>query len=489
MTNRVLVKSSHSFPERHGMLTRLLVLMPLAAWGTDRTCRADLRDDVLAAARRATRFYFKEVSSQGGYLWRYSADLALREGEGVADASTVWVQPPGTPAVGEAYVRLYEATSEPLFLEAARAAADALRRGQLRSGGWNDGFSFKPAARKRYAFRTDPKQPGQRNNSSLDDDKTQSVLRFLMQLDRVLQFKDATVHEMTMFGLDQLLAAQYPNGAFPQVWGEQREQPDVESKPARFPDSWPRMYPGHQQYWNRYTLNDNLMPDVISTLFLAEETYGDPKYRAAARKAADFLLLARLPEPQPAWAQQYHFSMEPAWARRFEPPAVSGSESQGILKLLIDLYRRTGDRKYLEPIPRSIAYLKESRLPDGQLARFYELKTNRPLYFTRSYVLTYDDSDLPTHYGFKVPSDLDKIERDYLAVQKQKVPASGKATHRLSNDVEQKARRAIDELDDRGAWVTDDGLRFQKHDGPVINMSVAVRHFNALAAYLAASAP
>lgn len=65
------------------------------------------------------------------------------------------------------------------------------------------------------------------------------------------------------------------------------------------------------------------------------------------------------------------------------------------------LYIRTGGRKYLAPIPRALAYLKASQLPDGLLARFYELKTNKPLYFTKDYQLTHDDSDVPTHYGFK----------------------------------------------------------------------------------------
>ena len=97
-----------------------------------------------------------------------------------------------------------------------------------------------------------------------------------------------------------------------------------------------------------------------------------------------FFVLAQLPEPQPAWAQQYDHEMHPAWARKFEPPAVSGGESQGVIRTLMTLYRRTAavtddaDR-FLEPIPRAIAYLRRSLLNDGRLARFYELETNRPL--------------------------------------------------------------------------------------------------------------
>ena len=78
---------------------------------------------------------------------------------------------------------------------------------------------------------------------------------------------------------------------------------------------------------------------------------------------------------------------------------------------LLTLYRVTGKEKYLKPIPSAPKYYSQSVLPDGQLARFYELKTNNPLYFTKSYKLTYSDSDLPAHYRFKVKSKLDRIQQ------------------------------------------------------------------------------
>jgi len=80
--------------------------------------------------------------------------------------------------------------------------------------------------------------------------------------------------------------------------------------------------------------------------------YGQAEYRAAVHKAGVFILLAQMPEPQPAWAQQYDRDMHPSWARKFEPPAVTGGESQGVMRTLLDLYRMTGDKKYLEPLPR-----------------------------------------------------------------------------------------------------------------------------------------
>ena len=55
------------------------------------------------------------------------------------------------------------------------------------------------------------------------------------------------------------------------------------------------------------------------------------------------------------------------------------------MRTLIQLYRRTGQQKYLGAIPSALDYLASSPLSDGRLARLYELKTNCPLYFTRLY--------------------------------------------------------------------------------------------------------
>lgn len=70
------------------------------------------RQEAAQALRKAVEFFHSEVSCQGGYLWRYSGDLALREGEGKASRTMVWVQPPGTPTVGQACLEAYEYTGD-----------------------------------------------------------------------------------------------------------------------------------------------------------------------------------------------------------------------------------------------------------------------------------------------------------------------------------------------------------------------------------------
>jgi hypothetical protein len=164
--------------------------------------------------------------------------------------------------------------------------------------------------------------------------------------------------------------------------------------------------------------------------------------------------LAQLPDPQPAWSQQYNYAMQPIWARRFEPAAVTGGESQDAMETLLQIFENTGDKKYLEPIPRALAYLKASLLPDLRLARYYELKTNRPLYMVRKsdvYSLTYDDSKLPDHYGWKVASRLDEIEQHYRAASTGK-PAP--ATVPSGGELESQVRQIIADLDAQGRWIT-----------------------------------
>ena len=99
-----------------------------------------------------------------------------------------------------------------------------------------------------------------------------------------------------------------------------------------------------------------------------------------------------MPDPQPGWAQQYNYDMVPIWARKFEPPAITAWEAQDVMETLIKISHHTGDKKYLEPIPRALAYYKKCLLPDGRVARYYELKTNKPLYMDQNYKLTYDES-------------------------------------------------------------------------------------------------
>ncbi len=468
-----------------------VVLLPSLAPAND----ADLREQAAKSLRKATEYFRKEVATEGGYLWRYSDDLKRREGEHLATDTQVWVQPPGTPSVGMAFLTAYEATGDRYYLEAAREVANALVKGQLRSGGWDYVIEFDPPKRKAIAYRVDKDNEKGRNGTTFDDNTSQAALRLLMRVDQALEFKDKPIHEAAEYALGSLLKAQYPNGAWPQRYDEFPDPKKFPVKRASFPESWSRTHPA-ADYRGFYTFNDNSIADLIDTMLEASRVYKEPKYQAAAEKAGAFILLAQMPDPQPAWAQQYDADMHPAWARKFEPPAVSGGESQGVMRILLALYRETGDKKYLEPIPRAIKYLRDSRLPDGRLARFYELKTNKPLYFTKDYQLTYKDDDLPTHYAFKVSNGLDQIEREYERLKKldpaelKKPPRVSKPN--LSDGLTAQTKAVIAALDDKGRWIEDGRLRNHGADDPtrrIISTQTFIKNAGILSNYLAASRP
>lgn len=463
-------------------MKRWFLAVVLVTWGGAELPGAEpTRSEAVAALKRAVEFFRGECSAGGGYIFRLSGDLSRREGEGKVGVSTAWLQPPGTPSVGQAYLDAYQHTGEEFLLAAAKEAALALVRGQLESGGWYHRIEFAPEDRRRFGYRVEEDHGGRQiNETTFDDDKSQSAARFLMRLDKELDFSDPTIHEATLYALDAFVGAQYQNGAWPQRYAQ--PPGDVEIKRATFPEQWSRTFPG-ADYRGHYTLNDNTISDLVDTMLLAGDIYQNDRYLDAAKRAGDFLLLAQLPEPQPGWAQQYDAKMQPAWARKFEPPAVTGGEAQGVMKTLLKLAQRTGEAKYLTAVEPALNYYRRSLLPDGRLARFYEIGSNRPLYFTRDYKLTYSDSDMPTHYSFKVSSRLDRLQTEHARLSSGRAASADRPSQIITG---QQARQLMDALDERGAWVQKGRMRYHGADDPTtetIESSTFCRRLVDLARY------
>lgn len=460
------------------------LVIPLIIFSLLRTANAAAAGDAEKALRRAAAFFRESVAASGGYLWLYSADLSKREGEGKAAATQAWVQPPGTPSVGEAFLDAYAATNDPYYLDAARETAMALVRGQLMSGGWDYRIEFDPEKRGNFSYKSDGTTGGF-NTSTLDDDTTQSAVTFLIRVHQAIGEPDTAIDGAIAYALDSLMAAQYPNGAWPQRFIAPPDPAKYPVVKATYPDSWPREWTA-RDYKSNYTFNDGGIVDMIDLMLLAYKIYGDARYRESALRGGEFILLAQMPDPQPAWAQQYDAAMHPVWARKFEPPAITGGESQGILRGLIRLYDATGDKRFLEPIPTAIQYFRSSLLPDGRLARFYELQTNRPLYFTKDYKLTYSSDDMPTHYSFIVGSGLDGIQADYdRAVSRGPRPEAPESTPSAAGIDE-----IIAKLDSRGAWVEPGSLKTFGNDDPtrdIISSATFSRNVRALCSFIRAN--
>lgn len=403
------------------------------------------------AMRKAGEYWATKVASYGGFVWEYSTDLTShRRGEsGDLPLSTNWVQPPGTPSVGMAFLKAYEATGEKLYLDAALNAGKCLVFGQLECGGWHYSIEHDPKQNKnRYWHLVRDMVPGVeklRNVATFDDDNTQSATRFLMELDKFVD--DPEIDAAIQRALQCFLNAQYRDG----LWD----------------GAWPQCYPPPLKGYGRYpTFNDNTMNDCVRTMLAAYKQYGKSEYLESVKKCLEFYLRSQQPPPQAAWAQQYDENLKPAWARRFEPPAICGCESSGNMQLLMDMYIEFGDQRYLDAVGKAIEWYKRSRIggteENGIWARFYELGTNKPLYFTRTYKLVYTDDDLPVHYSFKGNYGVNRCMRRYEEIKKYgRQYFLDKLSHSPTpEELAAKAQSMTDKIqniiaaqDDQGRWV------------------------------------
>lgn len=466
-----------------------ILFVPLRAHGE----QGPSEQEVLKALRKATEFLTTKVANHGGYHGTYAVDLSYgRSGKGGAGPTQISATGGTTPLMGLAFLDVFEATGDRYYLEAARSAAHAMVKGQMCSGGWDYNTELDPAKRKNYHYRADGDccdQPSdtRRNMTNLDNNTAQSVLRMMMRIDRALNFEDKDIHKAVRYALDSLIRAQYPNGGWPQRYDRFHDPKKFPVMAANYPESWSRKWPGYI-FYSHYTFNDDCIVNMIDVMLEAARIYNEPRYQASAEKGGDFIILAQMPDPQPAWAQQYDAEMHPAWARSCEPPGVTGRESVSVMRGLILLYCETGKKKYLDPIPRALDYFKRSSwIRDGKpvMARFYELRTNRPLYITKGtriygsrskghisketglphhgYEVTYSDESTINHYSLVTSAEpLETIRAERERILKAD-PATLRRPDKLgtltppssASQLAEKARDVISSMDDRGAWVQD----------------------------------
>ena len=386
--------------------------------------------------------YFHSISTQGGYVGLYSVDLQQRYGEALyeeAKATEIWVQPPGTPSVGECYLRAYRITGEEEYLTAATDAARALAWGQRTVGGWDHRVDV---AHLETNSTTTIRKDGR---CTFDDNITQGALSFLMSMNAVIE--ELWLAEAIELGFKYMMESQFENGA------------------------WPQWYPLIGGYHDYYTFNDNTINDCISLMLRAHGIYGKNEYLQTAKRAGDFIILSQFPQPQSGWAQQYSHDLKPAWARSFEPPGICSAATIRNIRTLVDLYLYTKDDKYLEPIPLALEWLDNSKIGDNLWARLYEEGTNIPVYGDREdgYKLHYVYEKVSEYertsyswqgqYGFDAVisfyNDVKSLGADSFIAKRDKeiTPDERKRNAAL---MEPEIKTILAEIDDKGRWINND---------------------------------
>ncbi len=267
----------------------------------------------------------------------------------------------GTALLAGLFLQMYAIEPNPIYLQVATSAADALVTVQ---DDLNGGFYYEG---RRYSNGQgyQPHPLNGRRAAILDDDVMQSAMRFLLDVYAVT--KNETYLAAVKKGFDCLEAIEKPGGGWPQR--------------SNYPDD---------AYQSLVTLNDDALQDVFFLMLKAARMFPDEaRYMEAATRACLFLVRVQGnggADYQTGWAQQYKDD-QPAWARTFEPAAMCSSQTSAAMECLLEMYLETGNRSWLEPIPAGITWLEH---PDTILnydndgdpvyARLYELGTNKPIY-------------------------------------------------------------------------------------------------------------
>lgn len=276
----------------------------------------------------------------------------------------------------------------------ARRIADTVVQHQSSEGGWpkNTSLTVPP----------DVSPVSDNLKNTFDNEATTLPMAFLA---RVIQAGEQP-NQRAAFdrGLDYVLDAQYPNGG------------------------WPQFFPLRAGYYTRITFNDDAMVRVMTLLRdiaagVGPYSFVDAQRRAragaAVAKGVEVILATQIRQAGAltAWCAQHdEATLEPAWARAYEPPSLSGSESVGITRFLMSLPRPSPD--VVAAIEGAVRWFEASAIPgirfeaittsDGRAdahvvtdpqapplwARFYQLETNRPIFLSRDSVVHYDIAEI-----------------------------------------------------------------------------------------------
>ena len=237
-----------------------------------------------------------------------------------------------------------------------------------------------------------------------DNGATTGELRFL---GRVIEVSGGQVFKESFFkGVDLLLKAQYPNGG------------------------WPQTYPPPKSGYARHiTFNDGTMVRIIELMrdISRDEAFNfvDQERRTAASKAFDkgidciLNCQIRINDRLTVWCAQHdEKDLKPRPARSYELISLSGSESVGIVHLLMSI--DNPNLQIQQAVESAVSWFQTSKIngfrveqqpdknaPKGKnkvvisdpnapalWARFYEIETMRPFFCDRDGIKKYSIAEI-----------------------------------------------------------------------------------------------
>ncbi|HUV68364.1 MAG TPA: pectate lyase [Terracidiphilus sp.] len=297
----------------------------------------------------------------------------------------------------------------------ARHIADVVVSFQTPAGGWSknldmskdvrrSGERYGPNNESRFLAPGDfdtPKEPDWNYIGTIDNDATITQIEFLARVTSAAGVKDGVVYRAAFLrGIDYLLAAQFPNGGWPQVW------------------------PLEGSYHDAITYNDSAMTQVMDILHHVaggKDEYAFVPKNVRVRAAASFarglhcIFAAQIVSggKLTVWPQQDDaLTLKPVSGRNYEMPAESSGESADLLMMLMDdLPHPTAQQQ--RSIRAAAAWFKKTaiygekygRTGDGRgltampgagpiWARYYQIDTEIPIFGDRDKTIHDNVNDL-----------------------------------------------------------------------------------------------
>lgn len=315
--------------------------------------------------------------------------------------------------------------------------ADNILLYQKNNGGWPKNYDMLAILTENQKDRV--LKAKSQENTTFDNSTTYSQIEYLAKVYEatgIEKYKTACLK-----GIDFTLAAQYPNGG------------------------WPQFFPLRDNYSRLITFNDDAMIGIMKMLkdIIDDKpcyTFLDEQYRQRVRsafeKGLDCILKCQIKDggKLTAWCQQHdENNLAPAKARAYELPSICNRESTGILLFLMSLDNPS--QQVIHSIQSAVQWFEDSKITGIRIekfdtpsvkfplrtltadkrvvedtnappiwARFYELKTHRPLFSNRQSHRLYSLADVDRErraYGWYT-DEPNSVLKQYPQWQKKWAP-------------------------------------------------------------------
>jgi PelA/Pel-15E family pectate lyase len=276
--------------------------------------------------------------------------------------------------------------------------ADNILLYQRNNGGWPKNYDMQAILTPEQVdslLKTKNQQ-----HTTFDNSTTYTHIEYLAKVYNLT--KTEKYKEACLKGIAFTLSAQYPNGG------------------------WPQYFPLEKgKYSRRITFNDGAYLGIMQMLRRITEKETDfswieielqKKVQLAYEKGLECLLKMQIVDngKLTVWCQQHdEITLQPAWARAFEPPSICNGESSGIVLFLMSFDKP--DQKVIESVQAAVKWFQDSKIYHTRIktiqaapeksqyrtstedrvvvedmqappvwTRFYELGTEKPLFCDRS---------------------------------------------------------------------------------------------------------